>query len=166
MSKQELIEYRSWFEASLPPRLGLLKELVRSSRKYRNWVPDFSPSSIGELSEWSQETLELEGPRGEESPTEISILMDIAMYMGESLVRASPSIKWEHNIRCPRNDVDFGAMVINGPSGLKFDPFRIIYVASLILRDGRLGSDWLSKTFELRFSLLIDGWDGKLGIRP
>ncbi|WP_420858481.1 hypothetical protein [Marivivens marinus] len=159
MSKKELEAYRFWFEVSIPPRLNQLRSLVRLSRGFGDWPTDFSLSSLDRLSEWGSDVLK-SVPKGSESPTDLSILFDIGIYMGECLVSSSPLIVWEQNIRAPRNDVDFGAMVINGPSDLKFDLYQIVYVASLKLRNGRLDRDWLRRTFDLQRSFLIDGWDG------
>jgi hypothetical protein len=132
MSKKELRAYFNWFQEIMPERIAELAYAVKSSPRFENWQPDFSPNSLNALGDWFATQIETR-PRTREEieafnaqatfPVErsglelpnrtFSLAMDIGMYLSQVFLRNHPSLKWDQPLGSKRF-LDYGQPLLIG----------------------------------------------------
>jgi len=163
MSKEDLIKYYTWYLDIMPERLNILVNVVKASKGYENWKPDYSPESLEKLGQWFYENVE-NRKRTDEEKVEIynrapdwfrsvqiqdteltnktfSLAIDIGMYLANVFLKNNNSLKWEHFTNGKKIDIDYGQPVLIGFGSDTFNPTHItITLAYGIARKNKTGN--------------------------
>jgi hypothetical protein len=164
MDKKSIQGFFEWFVATIPSRIKVLENAVRSGPTTKAWKADSSPASLQQLGEWyvkhvttRQRTsaevsamrqrltipVEIEGWDLDE-PT-YSLAVDVGIYLGEVLRTGCEKLKWGVIVKDKRF-VDYGCPVITGFGRAVMNPVRI---CAVLARGAVRGSANGDRLFEL-----------------
>lgn len=167
MSKKELREYNKWFHAVMPERIDELANTVKSSPGFETWKPDYKVDSLNTLGKWfatqvqtrphTREEIETIAARSpyaiEIEPWELtnrtfSLAIDMAMYLGQVMLRTHPSLKWDQ-LFGSKKMITYGRPVLVGFTGdVPMNPVEItLTLAYGLARKHKKGDD-LRKHYE------------------
>lgn len=170
LTKDQLARYYQWFIKQIPLRIDILMKAVRTTEGFERWDITFDPASLDPLGEWfasqveyrarsEEEIAELEKYKGHLLPiprpskvltgTTQSIAMDVGMYLGETLVRSTPSLSWQQYGGTKR-DLFRGQPVISGFSnGVSLNPVHLITVFAHGIANNTVRPNRLREIFEI-----------------
>lgn len=167
MPKFELRRYFDWFVGTIPERIAELTKEVREISEFKDWEPDFSPSSLDALGLWfakqvgTRERTEAElqkirdqGPQfGIESKSELtnrtfSLAMDIGMYFGQLMLTNHPSLRWDQR-NSNKRFAHYGQPVLVGfEGGVPLNPVHIAVTLAYGLAKKRKSGQRLRELYE------------------
>jgi len=123
--------YGVWFAQNKEKRIGELIKVVKSTKDYEDWNPNFTKESLVLLGKWLKENItsrkltdEEYREKGRQLPDYIkieeydltyrsrSLLYDAAVYFGETFIHSHPELKWEQCLSRAKLYVDVGHMLI------------------------------------------------------
>ena len=123
--------YEDWFLENKDYRIKTLENYIRTFAGFENLQMDFSINSLAEIEKWLETSIKSEVMPEEEYrqlrsayPPEIniekwdltdlsySILYDVGVYFGESIIHQFPNLKWMQYLSTSKLNVDIGHMVI------------------------------------------------------
>ncbi len=132
MTTPEQHAFWKWFLDEKAHRIEILKKYTRQSQ---DWNADFTPSSLRPLMRWfirvassayadrikagqaPEDAARWDGTwlrsNYDPSPLTISIAFDIAIYLGEMIIRTEPGAQWVHCVR-PKNSAYYGQPCLKG----------------------------------------------------
>jgi hypothetical protein len=136
MPPQELERFYQWFFRVMPERAAQLADYVKATPGFKSWESNYLPTSLDSLGEWFANHVEIgahgravatiaDVNRWELSSETFSLCMDIGMYLGETLQKNNPSLRWEQIIS-DRRFADYGYPVLVGFSNAPLNPIRIV----------------------------------------
>jgi hypothetical protein len=144
MSKQELINYASWFHGIAPERLAQLESAVQETRGYEAWEGSFRPESLDALGEWFAEEVNTR-PRSSDEIAEIkargewmmavpeveltnrsfSLAIDVGIYVARMFEQNYPQqLSWKQFLD-NKKFADYGQPVLTGFGPVPLNPIRI-----------------------------------------
>ena len=165
MPKKELKDYNRWFHDVLPRRIDELTLAVTSSPGFEDWSPNYAPDSLQSLGNWfaTQVKTRQHTPdemskipphvrewvtEGELTDRTISLAMDIAMYLGQVLLRNNPSLKWDQILKS-RKFIDYGQPVVVGfADKIPLNPVRIVTTVAYGIAKKTKDGTALLKTYD------------------
>jgi len=142
--REELLRYRAWFLEIIPARVRELERAVRQSAGFVGWRADETPASLLSLGEWfaaqvetrpiTQDELKtmkktlpypVELPSTELTHRTFSLVVDIAIYFSQVLMRNVPGLRWDQDLKDKRR-ADYGRLVIAGTGRVPLNPVAIV----------------------------------------
>jgi hypothetical protein len=158
MPGNQLKDYATWFQGTLPARTEELAKEVRRAQGFEGWEPNLSPESFNSLGAWfenqvrrrfrstdeiedirSRSTFPIDVPSEELTNRTFSLAMDIGMYLGQAVQKNVPGAAWTQFLD-NKNLADYGQPVIVGLSMGSLNPVRVVVnLAYGIARDKQDG---------------------------
>lgn len=145
-TKDELKSYGDWFFEGKNLRIEALIDIVRSTPKFDNWEADFTVDSLKDLGKWLTTAIETEKIPIDEYiqkranvPDYItikdwdlttktrSILVDTAIYFGETFINENKGLKWQQYFSKNKKDVNHGHVVIK-LKNKELNPVWLLYI--------------------------------------
>ncbi len=139
-TKKQLQELYSWYLLQIPIRISYLTNFVQATREYEAWQADYTPASLKRLSSWFATQVKTQKRTKEVMqaierqltfPVHISdyditsdtlfLAFDIGMYFGEVMRINHRGLEWTLCLK-PKNDVNFGSVVLTGIGKIAFNP--------------------------------------------
>ncbi|TPG35400.1 hypothetical protein [Flavobacterium pectinovorum] len=152
-TKDELKTYNAWFNDNKSKRIVFLIDLVKSTKGFESWNPNFSSESLKELGLWLVQNVEIEkisveeyNKKRNEVPSHIdikewdltiktrSILVDIGIYFGEVFIKEYPNLKWEQYFSKRKKDLNHGHVIIKLKI-LELNPIWLLYIIGMGIID-------------------------------
>lgn len=140
----ELLRYRAWFLEIIPARVRELERVVRQSPGFEGWRADGTPASLPSLGEWFAGQVEtrpitederkamkkavpyaVELPSTELTHRTLSLVVDIAIYFSQVLMRNVPGLRWDQDLKDKRR-ADYGRLVLVGTGRVPLNPVTIV----------------------------------------
>ncbi len=152
-TKEELKMYNQWFIENKSQRINSLIELVKSNSEFENWQSDFTLNSLKQLGKWLTTSIETEklseikyNEKRANTPDYInirdweltaktlSILVDVAIYFGETFIKEHSDLKWQQYFSKIKKDINHGHVVIKLKK-MELNPVWLIYILGGKLAD-------------------------------
>jgi hypothetical protein len=171
MSKKEREEYYNWYMGIMPERLKDLFKLIKHSKEYDAWLPDYTSKSLEILGQWFSENVQTrKNTKGEiaeiyaKSPgwfksveiedwdlteASFSLAFDIGLYIGNVFIKNNSELSWFHVNKGRKDYSNYGQPVIDGfKNGGQFNPTRIMIVLAYSLADGTQDGSRLKELYD------------------
>lgn len=148
MSKEELINYNSWFHGIMQERTEVLTNAVRTTSGYEDWNASFSPDSLEYLGQWFEKQVSTRPKTQAEiqpiAPHEthelddrtFSICMDVGMYFAQVILRNLTGTTWAHPLK-NKKFADYGQPVVMGFGTIPLNPIRVIVMTAYGIARGK-----------------------------
>jgi hypothetical protein len=166
MSKQELLEYGRWFQASTHDRLAQLERIVRATPGYEAW-PGTSvgktldmfgclfagevatrPRTAGEIAALQAQSALLSGaPEVDLTNRSFSLAIDVGMFLARSLERAYPHLRWTQ-LFDNKKFADYGQPLLMGFGPVPLNPVRIALTLAYAIAAGKQDGKRLGQIYE------------------
>ncbi len=173
MSPKQAKAYFEWFTEQIPGRVAILEKAVQSTPEpaYQTWRADFTADSLDVLEQWfaqhlnkvtltkeQQQAYQQSFPEALRSIVNVpqhgtdrqghSLMVDVAIYLGETLRLALPQTEWKLQTGSRRN-VDFQQPVLTGfGKAVACNPLRLVQVYADKLLEGRKDIAGLRNLFD------------------
>lgn len=165
--------YEDWFFENKDHRIKTIEKYIRTFAGFESLQMDFSINSLSEIGKWLETSIKSEQMPEEEYrrlrsayPPEIdiekwdltdlsySILYDVGVYFGESIIHQFPNLKWMQYISASKLNVDVGHMVMQTKyKNCPMNPIWLIRILGFKLidkkKDGNLLIELFNKNKEL-----------------
>ena len=165
--------YEDWFLENKDYRIKTLERYIRTFAGFESLQMDFSINSLSEIGKWLEISIKSEQMPEEEYerlrrlyPPEIdiekwdltdlsySILYDVGVYFGESIIHHFPNLKWMQDISDSKLNVGVGHMVIQTKyKNCPMNPIWLVRILGYKLiekkKDGNLLIELFNKNKEL-----------------
>ncbi|OXA69793.1 hypothetical protein B0A67_18970 [Flavobacterium aquidurense] len=145
-TKEELKEYGLWFIENKNSRIKSLIDSVKSTPEFEKWEANFKLNSLKDLGKWLTRTIETEKLSKDQYnekkamvPDYItikdwvltiksrSILVDTAIYFGETFIKENAGLKWEQSFSKNKKDVNHGHIIIKLKK-MELNPVWLLYI--------------------------------------
>ena len=159
--------YGAWFAQNKEKRIAELIKVVKSTKGYEDWCPDFTKESLVLLGQWLKENITSRKLTDKEYRIERnkfpdyidildwdltyrsrSLLYDTGVYFGETFIHSYPILKWEQCLSRAKLYVDVGHMIIKVENDV-MNPIQLLVVIGWGLADGSKNSNSLYNLFEI-----------------
>jgi hypothetical protein len=176
MTRREAKMYFAWFVECIPERIAILEQAVRSSKvpRYQNWAADLLPESLDILGEWFSENIVIAPPSEEfkekrlksldaiparyrplaEMPEYVfvdvtySFMIDLGMYLGETLRKRLPDLEWQLWTKNKKDAVYHKPVLIGFQHLTEYEPQSHVHVMALKLVEKRCLPSCLRELFD------------------
>lgn len=159
--------YGVWFAQNKEKRIEELIKVVKSTKGYEDWNPDYTKESLLLLGLWLKNNITSRKLTDEEyriKRSEIpkyieivdwdltyfsrSVLYDAGVYFGETFVRSFPTLKWEQCLSRAKLYADVGHMLIK-VNKIDMNPIELLDVLGWGLVKGSKNHNSLYNLFEI-----------------
>ncbi len=166
MTRIELRGYFDWFVGQVPIRITALAGAVKSTSNCEQWKPDLSPGSLDALHVWfgsqanmlplsANETLVLREslafptpvPTSTLSRHTLSLVADIGMYLGSTLIKNNEVLRWDQDLKSKRY-ADYGHVLVCGTGKVPLNPLRIVQTIAYSLCERSADTKTLGDMYE------------------
>jgi hypothetical protein len=154
--KTELRDYYRWFHEVTPLRVAELAGTVQSSPGSAGWLPNHTPKSLNSLGDWfatqvqtrqrtpdeRQEISSWVGaPEWELTNRTFSVAIDTGMYLGTTLTRNHPSLRWDQPFGSKKY-INYGQPVLVGFAGdVEMNPVQIVTTLAYALASNNMSKN-------------------------
>lgn len=172
MKKKEREDYYNWYLEIMPERLNSLINVIKSTKKYKDWNPDYSPNSLKLLGQWFNENVKIRKQTKIETEEiynnapdwfkavdvddweltnmTFSIAFDIGMYLANVFLKNHSSLIWKHHNTGRKDHEDYGQPVISGfNKKMQFNPTRISVTAAYGFADNTREDNELKRIYDI-----------------
>lgn len=166
-NKNIIKPYENWFLENKEYRIKTLENYIRTFTGFESLQMDFSINSLAEIGRWLETSIKSEMMPEEEYeqlrslyPPEIdiekwdltdlsySILYDVGIYFGESIIHQFPNLKWMQYLSTSKLNVDIGHMVIQTKyKNCPMNPIGLIRILGLKLIEKKENGNLLIELF-------------------
>ena len=165
--------YSNWFSNNKDIRIEELTHAIVSDSQFITWRPDYSEKSLTLLSHWFFNNVELEDISDNEyekirssvssdiyvdkwdlSLATYSKIMDVGIYLGDTMIFNNKDLKWEQYIKNKR-DNNYGHMVIR-IRNIEMNPIWLIYILAIKIAKGERKENGIIEIYKIWCNILKD----------
>ncbi|MBR5350526.1 MAG: hypothetical protein IK124_04740 [Prevotella sp.] len=171
--KKKVKLYSDWFVNNKLIRVEELTHVIVADTQFKTWRPDYSEESLTLLSHWFLNNVErelLSENEYEEKKTSFSSeihvenwdlslatyskIMDVGIYLGDTMIFNNKDLKWEQYTKNKREN-NYGHMVIK-IRNLEMNPIWLIYILAIKIAKGVRKENGILEIYQIWCNILKD----------
>ena len=158
--KKKVKLYSDWFVNNKLIRVEELTHVIVADTQFKTWRPDYSEESLTLLSENEYEekktsfSSEIHVENWDLSLATYSKIMDVGIYLGDTMIFNNKDLKWEQYTKNKREN-NYGHMVIK-IRNLEMNPIWLIYILAIKIAKGVRKENGILEIYQIWCNILKD----------